>query len=135
MRQTREAYKVISTHSNIYVLCYFRNAYASLILNTEKIYLLLWHRHNKTSLDAGLRTTNFPYIITVLRFFNTKRAALVDFTGHPSYAHMQPFYVEDSEEGEEHEDDQMSVGDQQMVGYDMILEGALQERKFRWMNE
>lgn len=38
--------------------------------------------------------------------FENKWAAPVDFTGHPGYAHMQPFYIEDYEGGEEHEDDE-----------------------------
>lgn len=49
--------------------------------------------------------------------FDNKRAAPVDFTGYPGYAHMQPFYIEDSEGEEDHQDDGVDVVEQQVVVY------------------
>lgn len=39
--------------------------------------------------------------------FENKQAAPVDFTGYPGYAHMQPFYIDDSGDGRgQHEEDE-----------------------------
>lgn len=59
----------------------------------------------------------FPLYNYCVEVFDTKRAAPVDFTGHPGYAHMQPFYIDDDDAGKGHEGEQMGQVDQQIVVY------------------
>lgn len=57
----------------------------------------------------------FPVYNYCAEVFDQKRAAPVDFSRHPGYAHMQPFYIHESDSRNGQSDEQMGGEDKQIV--------------------